>query len=454
MEFSKTRLCYYNNSQNIINKDSTLAIYNCEDNTLMKIAKVTGNTHGWHNIPRNMYGLYMTPSELQCIASNYEFFEPESIDVTISHNIPLSKLPNATGTTISFNNTIYSLIANIDSNIAFINSEFISNEEIQYFFRTFDGSSVKDNSRLLLPQSDFFFKFPSDYTTGNKKVKIEIDGISEEINVTTDQQKAFDYYSEFLQNNDTVHVLYPGENEDSYIYTDPNNTYAKVPCNSQRLGEYFNNLDSRFQYIIALENTGNTSNDINNLIYTPVYPQFRGPKGKNKTSSHNPNVSNLSAQFYSDRNYGALFTTPMSNIWLKGVPILDHDGNLINHTFLATITWTIKITGQLRSPAKPLKYGYKHYNYKNYIISGKDSTGNAKTKGAIIAVPSVIPKDTDQSVINMNDQFRIRFINEYTDPITYDPQKNIVNVDMTQLPVTMIHDTAPIQTLNTRFDRS
>lgn len=45
-----------------------------------------------------------------------------------------------------------------------------------------------------------------------------------------------------------------------------------------------------------------------------------------------------------DRN-SPEFTYVIPKVLIKGVPILDHDGNLVAHTFLATCTWELEIDG-------------------------------------------------------------------------------------------------------------
>lgn len=39
------------------------------------------------------------------------------------------------------------------------------------------------------------------------------------------------------------------------------------------------------------------------------------------------------------------FTDVIPKVLIKGVPILDHDRNVVKHNFLATCTWSLEIEG-------------------------------------------------------------------------------------------------------------
>lgn len=102
--FHNTRIVYIKNAVNkydwgTISESSQLPTYQYTQDT------------GWHYIPNSQFRDYMTYKDWYHLVTNYSYFCPKSVKVTVQNLIPLTDdLSIAQDTTfMSFNNTIYAL---------------------------------------------------------------------------------------------------------------------------------------------------------------------------------------------------------------------------------------------------------------------------------------------------------------------------------------------------------
>lgn len=383
--FSKTRLVYWENKASALVKNSSSTFKVTKPNEsdaqpTIAVATIPGSLHNWHYIPENQYGLYMTTNEMYSLYENFDGYYPASCTVVTGHCVPIATFPGSANTTsLSFNNTIYSLIYTLKDTDLVTNGEiFGNNADTAYpFFRTFDGASYNDNKRLTLPIPDILYKFP--ITLGSKYP--EVQPAYKEVIIPVDAGTDFtsaagphaqplsmaavveEYIPEFLQDNENVKCLYPGENQNVFNYSNEKNPLAMVFFGSNKFGEYWQDKDAR-----AMGISSNTPFDEKQLLLNSVWPRSRGMTDQlfgGFSVAHGTNTTqDTNKQYYA--NVGSNLT-PADYVvdgppkeWIKGLPILDGTDNLVNHTFCATITWTLTIKGIPRKPyvPRPLKYGF------------------------------------------------------------------------------------------------
>lgn len=153
-------------------------------------------------------------------------------------------------TQLSFNNTIYSLIYDLhDTNFVSPKAVFSDESAALDFCTTFDGASFADKSkRTLLPVNGLNYEVPA---TGNKlminddttkrdspcvtvqygkntEYKLTEPNSFEEQSATEDELKKA-YLPRFLQDNQNVKLLYPGENVDVTTIVNDGGVYAGLP---------------------------------------------------------------------------------------------------------------------------------------------------------------------------------------------------------------------------------
>lgn len=410
LEFSKTRIVYYDNQPNGITADgiNNLAVItsNVGDGYGdIKIVNLPGTIHNWHQIPINNYGWYCTIAEMQSLFYNFDFIKPISTEAVISHGVPISKYAGTTSTVnLSFNNTIYSLIADIvDDNLDFIQpKQQLHNEH----FRTFDGAKYTDNKQLTLPKPDILYKIPwtdNNYTgtsgtdkTGSLDPPTSLDLIEGspanlsaadnnvlhtlvtelknhyDMPVTLNEMKNL-YLPEFLQDNNHVKALYPGENQDKFFYDGSDNTFASIYTGGLNFNEYFANLDTRDPTLT------NAQFNEQYFLNMPVFPQLRGSITSNaKNNFTAQGVENAIDAWKVDADFNTqhrmncwkqalvsgfshedMFASNIPLKFIKCLPILDPDGNLVSHSVCATLTHTFKLKCKPRVPQipRPIHWG-------------------------------------------------------------------------------------------------
>lgn len=381
--FSKSRICYLENSGNTLtNKPEDLAKLTVQPqaanaaNPSMRVATFPASMHGWHQLPVNNYGLYTTFNELLSLFENTDSFKPVAADVSISHAIPLAKYPapNA-GSGLSFNNTIYAMIYDLyDTDWVQAKKPFPTQDEAIIFFKSFDGMSYKDNKRVLLPKNDILFKFPYTYDTENTaqdSAKPEVrytypknnDGKPAQITPQADQTNqplTLDevkerFIPEFLSDNKNVKILYPGENIDSYHYED-GNRFGEVDCAGLQYGEAFQSLDARNFTMNAPDNR--TYDKM--LLTMPCFPNVKGPHFNSESAGMARNPKELLSRLLCDETHSESFGKSMPEKFIKGLPILGIEDDIITHMFNVVITHTItiEIKPRQRYIPRPLQYGY------------------------------------------------------------------------------------------------
>lgn len=402
-EFCKTRIIYFENQPSNItidNYDTKITLQEFDDkdaNQNYRIATVKGADHNWHNIPTNYYGCYMTPAELLSCYENYDEFYPKSIECTLAHAVPTAKYAGTTNTTqLSFNNTIYMLTYNLTDtdNVTVDLPAKADLDKYLDLFRTYDGSSFKDSTRILAPKLDLKYKIPS-FANGDafnepqNHVTINVD-----VNVTDNWKPNLDIsantdnalqpcntvlsnkdlklamYPDFLQDNTNVKALYPGENMDKFNYTSNDNLLNTIKCAGFSLGESFFNKDMRAYGI-----NSNTRTYIEWLLYQRMFWRSRGPQLRDNTglSEFNQTQFLLNNFKYED------FTIHALPLWFaKGLPILDPTNNLVAHSFCCTVTWKCIIEGKPRTLAipRPLRWGHFYIDTLQTVDSvNKDTAG-------------------------------------------------------------------------------
>lgn len=173
LTFSKSRIVYYKNYiSSLVNTDTSwdkISITNFDANPTVKLRKIPGNLHNWHQVPTNTWGLYTSINALFSMYENSSHILPIKCDVSVSHCAPLAKYPGTANTTqLSFTNTIYSLIYDLHDT-SFVQAETVFNDQItaDTFYPSFDSAAWNDNSTVVLPVPDITFKIPNELTGSN-----------------------------------------------------------------------------------------------------------------------------------------------------------------------------------------------------------------------------------------------------------------------------------------------
>ena len=375
--FSKTRIFYYDNEPN----KAVVGVY---DDFIIEVPEITasypyltvgipGAVHNWSTIPTNAYGLYCTFAEIQSLVENNDSFVPKAIEIVIGHTIPLARYPSTTNSTqLSFNNTIYSLIAENDDNYISTKTTLIASE-IQAFARTFDGvdATSTGGTRATLPKRPMFFRIPyhSLPTTAVDRPTNETLPIPTAANTSTattvNDTNRFEYgqtiaqlidsyIPELLQNNDKIYTLYPGENQYQKEINSLDPKYCAIDCSGPSFNETVWQLDQRLNTLINRDITGRTADSI---LALPVIFQVKGNNDDtipanlydgSTQANLNSNWSRLT-DIYCGREITDDYSTIIPKIFVKGVPIVDGTNNLVPHTFCCTITWTLHVECTPRS---------------------------------------------------------------------------------------------------------
>jgi hypothetical protein len=424
LNFSKSRVLYYHNNPNelkgsSLKSDVKVSVPHWEDaNNFYKVGTVAYDKHGWHNIPTNYYGLYLTKAELYSLYENFESFQPESIQIVTGHAIPIAQYTQGTNALqLSFNNTIYSLIYdNNDTDWVSITSEFKDEDDLITFCRTFDGASYKDNTRVDLPKPNIVFKLPTvpdmsvqlnpvdDPSLSSKEFAVlkntdivnspalnvtNSDAITNNVNALLTSNDILDsYLPEFLQDNQNVKVLYPGENQDIYSY---NAVYpeSRINCSGPCFGEHYLDTDNRSYGL----NTNFPFTD--KQLVMNVFPVLKGPiemwnEGAINRLDHHSSYADkeiavereVMQNLLVGRSQPEFYTQAPGQKFIKGIPILDPAGNLVHHSFCVLVTWSITINGEPKkmSIPKPLHYGFANYGYRSYYYFEKLAEGAIQQK--------------------------------------------------------------------------
>lgn len=384
---SKSRIVYYQNQactlKNTEESWNNISVVNCDANPAIQLCTVPGTLHNWHQIPTNTWGLYATINELLCMYENNSHIQPVKCTVSISHCIPLAKYPGTANTTqLSFNNTIYSLIYDLkDTDYVQPNTIFENQIKADNFYRSFDGASYADNSTVVLPKPDLTYKIPAAaidtandlpqeqynftaYTPGRSDNPAKFNTGNNTINMgdinlplkAADIKKL--YYPEFLQDNSNVKVLYPGENIDVFEFENENNAYGGIDTSGIEFGATFQTQDVR--------NFHGNSTTLKHYEYfytnMDVFPNLKGTSSSSRNFGIGGKVSEVefNAQAINGYKYDNKFTTTIPSKFIKGMPILDSDNNLVPHSFqcVLTHTLTIKCTPRESVIPRPLQWGY------------------------------------------------------------------------------------------------
>lgn len=359
---SKTRIAYHTNLQSSLTKSTadgliTLNTPSNSDNTLgYRVARIKNDTHGWHSVPWNHWYLYLSKNEVAALMYYYKSIKPKKIKLSISHCIPIAKYPTGTGTTtgLSFNNTIYSWIyKNVDTSNVIADEVFDTYSKLENFCRTYDGAAYEGGRKLDIPQSDLLYKVPTyKETIANADVgttdlllrPFAANAIYAGQNVNkllTDTDLKLEFLPEFLKDNQNVYVLYPGENQFVEEFEIPDNDYTYVDWSAIKFNEDFNNLDQRGQRQLN-SNEGNSSLEPDDLCHHKIVCRLRNYDLTRNNGNDATNRRQDDIYFNQTQNFDS---NGPPEIYIKGVPILDPDGNLIQHTFHDTITWEIEIEG-------------------------------------------------------------------------------------------------------------
>lgn len=379
--FSKTRIFYYDNQPSISKIDDTsdLTIERPQPDAGYNYLSVRypGTTHNWSYIPVNAYGLYCTFAEIQALVENNDSFTPKEIEITVGHTIPLARYPStANSTQLSFNNTIYSLIACEEDGYIGLSS-YLQDGEVVDFIRTFDGVSASDaTTRSSLPKRDWWFRIPyhelnvtnsaTAPTNVNYTVPLSATSLTAKAIPTTNlldygmniKQLIDSYIPELLQNNDEIYTLYPGENQYQKNITSFDDVYCTLDVSGTCFNETLYAQDQRLNCMINRTITGRSAA---NVLSLPVIFNLRGNNNDFVPSNLNSDFEttdtlalqradlNKLFDIYYNRRGGKDYTPTLPKIFIKGVPIVDGDNNLVPHTFCCTITWTLKVETVPRS---------------------------------------------------------------------------------------------------------
>lgn len=419
-KYSKTRMLYYNNKPSKLKLDTltdfkyTKPFKQKPTSTVtIAIPNTEANGHNWQTIPYNQLGLYLTEGEMQCLVENCSEITFKSAEITVSNIIPLAKIPaSQNSTSLSFNNTIYSMIVIEDTNYVGVANQIGLSDIPHVFFRTFDGVSAADAvTRTSLSVHELLFKIPycypnenGDYTdndVGKITVPVNINGIVpgkttvNNLNISSADKNTFlcdyktlidCYIPEFLQNNDKVYILYPGENQFVHKYTPTNNKYNTIDLNGPHFDELINNLDLRFA---TLQNNNMSNPNVNFGLIHP-FPQCKGfpldtadmyttTEITEAANGATLNQAQVNAQIFNKfmlleellfkRDYDDAFTDICPKYFIKGCPIVDSDNSLVNHEFHGLFTWTMEIETKPRLMANTnrLQWAMTYQMLEKYI---------------------------------------------------------------------------------------
>lgn len=415
-EFSKTRLIYYENGTNNINKNNyisktTISSFNEKNANLnYRVCTIEGEDHNWHEVPINTYGLYLSPAELASLYYNFDSFWPEHCKVTVSHAIPLAKYMGTNNSTqLSFNNTIYSLTyVNKDTQHVLTSFKFTSIDDATNFFYSFDGTDWNSSARVVLPKPKVHFKIPAFskdgksyntiktneqglYTVPLQFLKTNTKTISNDDNVINLTDFMLDinmlvgaHLPEFIMDNANVKALYPGENQDIFTHEFPKNKYNIVDCSGPTFNKHFMDNDMR--------NYGMNSNTFMDLPYLCCMNLSNASVGIAKTSNRGKDQGlqhNSNLWYAHGINIQDFYANLMPSFLIKGVPIVDQSNNLVPHHFLVTITWELSLAGEpvSRHVPRPLQWGYYNIQYKQIIKEIKTNNNVNTPVWESIAVP-------------------------------------------------------------------
>lgn len=429
IEFSKTRIVYYENGASTLAKNNwndkvTVRTASTDDaNKNIRIATIKGSDHGWHFVPTNNWGLYCTYNEFISLLENSSHIQPISIDVNISHAIPLAKYPGTANTTqLSFNNTIYSLVYDlIETDMVRAPQPYSNVINFIDFCRSFDGTSWADGvKRVKLPNSDIQYKIPycinkavisdSDKQSAQKTVNVQLpdSGTNVVFGDTSTVQGEYNqplslndlkltYLPEFLQDNNNVKVLFPGENIDSYTFSDPNNRYAGFETDGLLYGESFPNFDLRNYYT----NSTNIPFEPNYVLSADIFPVLRGPTDYDTSAgicwpddwdtldtSKSRTQLETNAALETGYVFNNQFTTSVPQKFIKGVPLIDQNDALINHQFCILLSHTLKVKLSPRTMhiPRPLQYDAVYPYREKFTSITSDANGTPTYKTGVRTV--------------------------------------------------------------------
>lgn len=392
--FTKTRMVYYDNNINILNaanRDTNITISNTStsnDSSGYGIARIKGSVHNWSTIPFNKYGLYLSINELYYLYNSSSKIIPKNIRVCLGHCVPIAKYPGTTNTTqLSFNNTIYSIIYELQDITNITTAEDFGTTDFTNFRQTYDGASYSDNSRSSLPKNDLLYKFP-DYITSDSKtsegttIKIASTATSLPTSTTlpesqdgalTRKQVAYQYTPEFLKDNNNVYVLYPGENQYEYDYNIGESDFVCIDTNSLMFNEASNLCDIRGGYHM----NSDTKFKGEQHLYQEVCPRVRYNGFIVEGNQSNGDLHyDLNTKRYNDLYYnqdtGAIKDHGPPKLFIKGNPILDDSNNLVSHTFQALITWSIDldVIPRIEPIPRSLQEGFVVLRHETYRTAG------------------------------------------------------------------------------------
>ena len=423
INFSKTRIVYWSGTQDGIVQPSDLnslptgvdSVFG-DINYNYAVYRIQANTHNWHTVPMNYYGLYCTDKELLCMFNNNSTIKPVAMNCIVGHCIPLNTTATGTSTSLSFNNTIYSLIHDIPPNDWVYPRPWglqvtPSESEMITFFDTYDGGSkAVANTRLNLPKVDLLFKVPftnrtqTDFPVQQQNITAastaaQFDAQRPVITTMRDDQIYMTqnnlvnaYLPELLQVNERTKALYPGENQDMLNINIEDKGFATINTSAIRTNEFTINRDDRtygfntlapFQRLrlmsvvplvqgtsTAQYNTDNTTWTVATPYEAPVTDGFAGTETiqtfqllfLREMIRHRNNDSELS-------NYNSLIPCK----FVKCLPIIDGGETPISHVVCATVTWnlTVEVTMSLLHITNP--YNTQHVN-KEMIKTADFST--------------------------------------------------------------------------------
>lgn len=395
--FTKTRMVYYDNninSLNASNRDTNITINDASttnDSSGYGIARIKGAIHNWSTIPFNKYGLYLSSNEFYYLYNASSKIIPKHMKVCLGHCVPIAKYPGTTNTTqLSFNNTIYSLIYELQDLANVTTPEDFTTADFTDFRQTYDGAKYTDNTRNNLPKNDLLYKFPDYITADNATsegatIKISAGATTIPANTaipdTTDgaltrRLVAYEYTPEFLKDNNNVYVLYPGENQYEHEYSIGESDYVCIDTNSIMFNEASNLCDIRGGYHM---NSDTKFKDERHL-YQEVCPRVRY---NGFVVEANQTVGSKDYDFttkrrldqYYNQDTGALKDHGPPKLFIKGNPILDDANNLVSHTFQALVTWTLEldIIPRIEPIARPLQEGFVVLRRETYKASGGEN---------------------------------------------------------------------------------
>lgn len=333
-----------------------------------RIGRVLGSAHGWHCIPVNILGLYLKPAVLSHLLYQCSKVIPRKISVSISHTIPTAKYPGSTNTTqLSFNNTIYSLIYELEDTDNVTNDDvFKSKADFLNFTGTFDGGKATDGTQNTLPQPDIFFKFPwrnsvlIEQTTtclvgGSKQVTA-----GDEKTILNAYQVAEQFCPEFYTDSENMYVLYPGENQYNYTYDVSESDGVVIDFDNHPYNLPEDMQDLRGRKYLNSEAHFNTDN----LAYNEVVPRIH----YNAFDIRNTTNVKKSNDVYTNQSPDGFNAKGPNVLWIKGNPILSDTNDLITHTFQGMITYAIELDVVPREMIipRPLQWGWCVENMVQY----------------------------------------------------------------------------------------